>query len=458
MEIDFAVLGPWQVKSTDGELTVPVGHLRTLLALILLAGGEPVPIATLAEHLWGDRQPAKARSALTTYVARLRQVLGPDTILTCLGIGYRLGVPAARVDLHRFRELVQDSRQTASAEGELSMLLEALNLWRGQPFTGIDSPWLDHDVVPALAEEWLTATERRIDLELARGPSSALITELRKLTQTYPLRESLWCRLILVLHAAGRRADALTTYQQIRAALSEEIGLDPCEELQRAHLFVLRDNGSAETTAAGELPTGPHQLPYDNAKFSGRDRELAALDELLTDGQSASHPTTTIVAIDGAPGTGKTTLAVHWAYRVKDRYPDVQVYLNLRGYSSRPGSAGGGVGNRAPGARGGHRKDPGRPRRALGPAAQQPRRPPGASAAGQRPRRGPGPATDPQCRQPGSGHQPQPVARAVDPGRRTPGHAGAPWHAGGGRPVGHHRRAGAGGRRAGGGRGADPAM
>ncbi|GAA1666562.1 BTAD domain-containing putative transcriptional regulator [Fodinicola feengrottensis] len=333
MEIDFAVLGPWQVKSTDGELTVPVGHLRTLLALILLAGGEPVPIATLAEHLWGDRQPAKARSALTTYVARLRQVLGPDTILTCLGIGYRLGVPAARVDLHRFRELVQDSRQTASAEGELSMLLEALNLWRGQPFTGIDSPWLDHDVVPALAEEWLTATERRIDLELARGPSSALITELRKLTQTYPLRESLWCRLILVLHAAGRRADALTTYQQIRAALSEEIGLDPCEELQRAHLFVLRDNGSAETTAAGELPTGPHQLPYDNAKFSGRDRELAALDELLTDGQSASHPTT-IVAIDGAPGTGKTTLAVHWAYRVKDRYPDVQVYLNLRGYST----------------------------------------------------------------------------------------------------------------------------
>jgi DNA-binding SARP family transcriptional activator len=335
--VEVKVLGSWEVSVGRRAVVVPPGHQRVLLSSLLLSAGRPVMGHTLATQLWDDRPPASVRGTLSTYVTRLRGVLGKDVIASYPGGGYLLSVDEDGVDLHRFRRLLRAARETGCADSQLALLREALGLWRGRPFTGVESGWLEQDVVPSLTEEWLAATERRIDLELAQGGFRESVVELSQLTSAYPLRESLWLRLIGVLYRSGRRADALAAYQQVRAILRDDLGVDPGEELQALHQDVLQDVLAVEPAQRGyQVMNAPHQLPADNVKFVGRHDDLAALDRLvanvhgLRDGASQS---TVIVAIDGAPGTGKTTLAVHWAHRMAHRYPDVQLYLNLRGHS-----------------------------------------------------------------------------------------------------------------------------
>ena len=335
--IEFKVLGFWEVAVGQRIVVVPPGHQRVLLSSLLLSAGTPVRSSTLAERLWGDHPPANARGALSTYVTRLRGVLGKQAIVSYPGGGYLLAVDEDTVDLHRFRGLLLRARGAECADDELALLREALQLWRGRPFTGVDSDWLEQDVVPSMAEEWFVATERRIDLELARGASRELIAELSRLVSQYPLRESLWVRLIDALYRAGRRADALAAYQQVRTILRDDLGIDPGEQLQALHQDVLRDvQASEQSRPTAQVMNAPHQLPPDNIKFVGRQNELAQLTRLVADTQSVrgdASQSTVIVAIDGAPGTGKTTLAVHWAHRMAHLYPDIQLYLNLRGHS-----------------------------------------------------------------------------------------------------------------------------
>ena len=73
----------------------------------------------------------------------------------------------------------------------------------------------------------------------------------------------------------------------------------------------------------------PRQLPPAARHFAGRAAEVDALDALL---DQTGGGTVVISAIDGTAGIGKTTLAVHWAHRVADRFPDGQLYANLRGF------------------------------------------------------------------------------------------------------------------------------
>jgi tetratricopeptide (TPR) repeat protein/DNA-binding XRE family transcriptional regulator len=73
----------------------------------------------------------------------------------------------------------------------------------------------------------------------------------------------------------------------------------------------------------------PAQLPHGVVGFAGREAFVAALDALLTD----RGPTAVVIsALAGTAGVGKTALAVHWAHRVADRFPDGQLFVNLRGY------------------------------------------------------------------------------------------------------------------------------
>lgn len=339
---EVKVLGSLEVFARHTAVPVPPGHLRVLLSALLLAAGQPVRVDSLAQQLWADRQPVNVRGTLSTYVTRLRRLLGNDVIVSCPGGGYSLSVNENGVDLHQFRSLVRRARDAGSTSHELKLLQEALGLWRGLPFTGVESDWLERDIVPALTEEWFAATERRIDLDLAYGGSGELIAELRQLTNRYSFRESLWSRLISTLYRSGRRADALAAYQQVRTLLRDGLGIEPGEDLRKLHQDLLRDVPVAET--ARRTTWAPHQLPHDDANFVGRQNDLAALDRLVTNVDSAGeNKPTIIVAIDGAPGTGKTTLAVHWAHRMTNRYPDVQLFLNLRGYSAddpvRPAAA-----------------------------------------------------------------------------------------------------------------------
>ncbi len=87
---------------------------------------------------------------------------------------------------------------------------------------------------------------------------------------------------------------------------------------------------SAAPPSSVQPSSAPRQLPADVVAFTGRAEQLSALDALLD--RAADAPALTVAAISGTAGVGKTALAVHWAHRVADRFPDGQLYIDLRGY------------------------------------------------------------------------------------------------------------------------------
>jgi DNA-binding SARP family transcriptional activator/tetratricopeptide (TPR) repeat protein len=333
VDIRFQVLGPWEVTDAGVPVVIPAGRMRVLLASLMVSVGRSVPTDTLAEQVWPERMPARVRATVHTYVARLRRLLGHEVIQTAPG-GYQLAVPPDRIDLWAFRELLREAGAAGSPEEELCLLRQALTLWRGRPFASMESTWLDREVVPRLGDEWFSATERRIDLEMREDNPGNLIAELRDLVRAYPTRESLWLRLIDALHRCGRRAEALDAYQEVRGVLTDELGIEPGDALQQTHRGVLLDGATPSPVEPAPESVATRQLPHDIANFSCR-AELAQLHRLMTMIAGNERRVTHIVAIDGAPGIGKTTLAVHWAHLVARAYPDLQLYLNLRGYGPR---------------------------------------------------------------------------------------------------------------------------
>lgn len=293
-DLTFHLLGPFTLSRDGQPVQVSSSRLRALLATMALSAGEPVTAVQLAERVWAPAPLDNPRNALYTNVVRLRRLIGNDAIRT-VPDGYLLDIPAANVDLLRFRELVEEAaaaRQLSRWPQELELLREALGLWRGQPFTGVQSAWLDTEIAPRVAEERFAALNRRISLELAGGRHLALIPELRELTGAYPLQEAIWEKLVLALHRAGRRADALDAFRQAREVLRDELGLDPGRELEQLHRAVL--------AADDPIPQTPRAVA-----FVGRRSELRWLAEAYA-AAAAGH--VRVALISGEAGVGKTRL------------------------------------------------------------------------------------------------------------------------------------------------------
>jgi DNA-binding SARP family transcriptional activator len=330
--IAVGLLGPLQVSVAGQPVELPVGRLRPLLAALALWAGQPVSVDRLAIAVWGEDPPGDARANVQTNVKRLRRVLGTDLIVTRRG-GYVLDVEPDRVDALRFARLLDEAAAAPDPATQHDRLVAALALWRGTPLDGVRSDWLEHTQVPPLQERYLAGLERRVDLDLADGRHADLAAELGELTAWFPLRESLWARLLRVLERSGRPAEALARYEEIRARLAEELGADPGPELQQIHANLLAGapelTGGVRPALAGRVV--PRQLPAGIDGFVGRDAELKALDSLLGNRHGSGRPVV-IAAIAGPAGIGKTTLAVHWAHRVTDLFPDGQLYANLRGF------------------------------------------------------------------------------------------------------------------------------
>jgi len=237
--LEIGLLGPVRVLAFGQPVTLAAPRRQVILTALALAPGRTVSTAALARYLWGDDVPSPARRALSTVVTRLRQDLGMDVISGTAG-GYTLAVPAEAVDVYRFRALLRAARSTAGG-GELDLLERALACWRadGEPLQDVGSDALVAEYAPALVEEWYAATERRIDLLLAAGVHAELVPELRDLTARQPLRESLWCRLMVALYRAGRQAEALDVFRCVRELLAEQLGVIPGPELRAAHRALL---------------------------------------------------------------------------------------------------------------------------------------------------------------------------------------------------------------------------
>ncbi|MFD0476941.1 BTAD domain-containing putative transcriptional regulator [Nonomuraea thailandensis] len=187
----------------------------------------------------GEELPANTRRSVQTYVTRLRRAIGPAAIRTAPD-GYLLDVDPGQVDVLRFRALVAEAGRSRGTAAEPALVKEASRLWRGQPFEDVDSDWLRATVSPSLQELHLSTVERRVDLGLAAGRHGELVAELLGLAAGHPLRESLWGRLLVVLGACGRQAEALALYERLRRRLADELGTDPSAELRRIHASLLR--------------------------------------------------------------------------------------------------------------------------------------------------------------------------------------------------------------------------
>jgi DNA-binding SARP family transcriptional activator/Tfp pilus assembly protein PilF len=344
--MQFEILGSFRVHTAHGEVGIPAGRERTVLAILLLHAGSIVPTTKLIEAIWSTNPPPGARNQLQGCISRLRKRIADagttDRVIVSDPGGYRVNVGPHHLDLMQFRQLVSDARNAVTAgrpDQAIDRYRAGLDLWRGAALAGVDSDLARH--ATALDEERIRALEEYIELELATGTGRRLIPELSDLVQQYPHRESLHRALMLALYRSDRQADSLAAYRHARQVLHDELGLEPGSELQRLHQAILNRDPALDhhqepankPHPAGRLPVIPRELPADVPGFAGRVDALKILDDLLTSASDRPQAPVMITAIVGTAGVGKTALAVHWAHRIVNRFPDGQLYVNLQGYS-----------------------------------------------------------------------------------------------------------------------------
>lgn len=328
------VLGSLRVWRDGGELDLGPPGRRAVLGLLALGGGETVTTRELVESLWGDRPPRSAVNVVQTHVKHLRRLLEPDrpprtgsAVLPHVNGGYALSQDAVDVDLPRVRTLLADA-DTDDTDRVADLLGEALRLWQGPPLA--DIPFLaTHPKVVVLVEKRREVLARYGDAMIATGAASDVLPDVAAAAVEQPLDEPAQARLIRAYHAVGHRAKAFQVYHDVRARLVEELGVDPGPELRAAHAALLNDD--APVTEPRPATRVPRQLPVGPPDFTGRTDQLSILDKLLP--TTGDGGTVAIVAISGTAGVGKTALAVHWAHGVRDRFPDGQLYANLRGHA-----------------------------------------------------------------------------------------------------------------------------
>ncbi|MEU1756879.1 BTAD domain-containing putative transcriptional regulator [Micromonospora matsumotoense] len=341
--MEFRVLG--NLETWAGCVLPPLRpRQERLLARLLLTPNTFVSIGALAEALWDGEPPDSAERQVQNAASQLRQawqqagVPNAKRVIHTARGGYRLEIALDQLDLYRFRDLVSRAtvlKEAGDVTGAARTLREALALWRGPAFAGIRSGVIEADAA-RINEERHVAWEECVRLELRLGRHGRVLTELVGLVAEFPFREQLTGLLMLALYRSGRQKDALRAYQETRARLGEELGIDPGPNLRELHEQVLRNDPALDAPVgddAGQVPAvparlsgppPPMQIPPRVGYFTGRGGELGYLGREVGKGP--------VIAVTGAAGMGKTSLVVEWAHRVRDRFPDGQIFLDLRGH------------------------------------------------------------------------------------------------------------------------------
>lgn len=344
--IEFGVLGPLTVRRNGQPQVVHTKILRRTLALLLSRAGTPVQADFIIETVWFGCPPPTARRTLSAYISRLRLLLGEDGRVESHPGAYALCPRESELDALVFERLAaRAAAERADGQDDLACatLRSALALWRGPAFCGL----LDMAPVAAAAAQLeglrVALFEDRVQFDLDGGRPGDVVAELGQMITEHPYRERLRGQHMLALYRSGRQAEALEEYRRAYQQLHGDLGVAPGVDLQRLQQRMLaadpslvsgeRSRPSAEPARPAEVPPPPRPalLPPDQSGFAGRTAQLAMLDDLL--GQSpAQGPRLALVS--GTAGVGKTALAVRWAHQARQRFPDGQLYADLRGYSA----------------------------------------------------------------------------------------------------------------------------
>ena len=305
----FRILGPLAVEADGAPVRLGGPKPRALLAALLVDPGAVVSADRLAEALWGGHPPP---GALPAYVSRLRGAFGPDGArLRYVAPGYVLAVADGELDAAEFAQLVAAARRAAAAhdhDGAVALFDSALRLWHGDAL----AEFADLDFARAeagrLEELRVAATEERLAALLDAGRDAEAVPDLEAVVDRFPTRERPAVLLMGALYRAGRQADALARYHELRRRLDEEMGVEPSEAAQSLYHQVLdHDPALAPARTPGNLPRRP-------TSFVGRDAAVTAVSAALRDGP--------LVTLLGVGGVGKSRLSIEVATRLRGSYPD----------------------------------------------------------------------------------------------------------------------------------------
>lgn len=328
------ILGP--VEALIGGDRVKLGGAlqRRLLAVLAARHGHPVATDELAGALWENELPSTFRLQLYKRVHALREVLGPTVIVTD-ELGYSLNAETSTTDARRFAEQLTSARSLRSAN-RLSDAVDAyrcaLNTWRGAVLDGLDVPCV-RDAVARLDEARAKAIEECRDTEIQQGCGADRIAETMAFALQFPNRERVVGHLMSSLARAGQSAAALELFEQLRIRLSEDGVSRPSEFVAAIRKSVLTESG-APAAVESPMRTTPSFLPADLRTFVGREWAIADVDRVVA--ESAAVNAVPVVLVTGGAGVGKTAFAVRWAHRVAERFPDGQLFVDLRGFAPEP--------------------------------------------------------------------------------------------------------------------------
>ncbi len=344
----LSALGPLEAWGDGTPLSLGPPARRAVLGLLLMDPGVLVRRDAIVDVLWGESPPCTAVGLVQAHVSRIRKLLsshsrfGADegSIGSVRG-AYRLTVSGQEVDLLVFRDLAARAA-AARADGDDVTAVEcyehAVGLWHGEPFADVDV-LCGHPGITALRQELIGVLLRYAEVACALGQHYRVLPRLRALADAEPLNEPAHARLMIALAGSGQQAAALRVYEDVRSRLDRELGIYPGEELADAYVRVLRQdiragNRGRPHVRPPALPATAHVVPRQllagPRSFIGRAREMVALSALVErDLRQASG--VAIAALTGMAGIGKTALAVYWAHQVADRFPDGQLFVNLRG-------------------------------------------------------------------------------------------------------------------------------
>ncbi|MFE4393040.1 MULTISPECIES: ATP-binding protein [Streptomycetaceae] len=321
MKMTFGLLGPLAVAVDSVPQVLPrAGVLRGLLGVLLLAEGERLSVGRLLELVWAGQADRVGRGAVHTGMSRLRGWLGgfgdESVVLESDAQGYRLVTGPGAVDLGRFRGF--------AADGDVA---GAIGLRRGPVLAGLERVNREDPLVAAVEDEVRATALALARAAQADGAARTAVPALTALAEEYPYDEPVQAALLELLAADGRAAEALRRFQALRRRLSEELGIEPGEQVQSVFLALLAHDREDARAVPGRSRV-PSQLPRDIPDFTGRDEQVRLVLDALAAGR--------VPVIAGMGGIGKTALAVHSAHRAAVDYPDGRLYADLRGADETP--------------------------------------------------------------------------------------------------------------------------
>ncbi|MEU0173833.1 BTAD domain-containing putative transcriptional regulator [Streptomyces massasporeus] len=352
--MQFAILGSLTVRFANGDpLAIMRPRQRSILCILLLNSERRVSKEHLADALWGTDLPSDPGGALRSNFYGLRKAIPIKRRLHSGRDGYGLALHEGDVlDLHRFQSLTQQARAArllGDVDAAARIFQRALDTWGEPPLADIPATPTMQPVVSELLEHRHAVQEELVDARLALGRHHELLPFLMSLTTAQPLRERRWEQFMLALYRCGRRAEALDTFTRARRLLVEEYGIDPGVPLQHLQQLILAgdpmqslapphprqllhaDAAREPRPQLHEVPPQvgvPHQLPAEPRHFIGRETELKVLTDVANEmSPVGSSPVVSVLC--GPPGIGKTALALHFAHKIADRFPDGQLYIDL---------------------------------------------------------------------------------------------------------------------------------